>query len=115
MKGLFLFAVISLVLIAVAAIGLSLVFIEPGAPRAIRASAVTAWVVQLFTFAIARGMARSNFIAGWAIGMVLRFVTLVVYALVIIEAMGFALGPALISLATFFFISTLVEPPLLKV
>jgi hypothetical protein len=40
---------------------------------------------------------------------------LVVYALVIVPALGVLATPALLSLATFFFLSTLVEPLLLNV
>jgi hypothetical protein len=38
-----------------------------------------------------------------------------VYALVVVQALGLSATPALVSLATFFFLSTLVEPLLLNV
>jgi hypothetical protein len=47
-------------------------------------------------------------------GMGLRFLTLAVYALLVVKALGLAQAPALLSLAGFFFVTTLVEPLLLK-
>ncbi len=79
---------------------------------------VSAWVavgVQLFAFAMVRLTLRSNPIAGWGLGALLRMVALGVYALVVVNALGLVSGAALISLATFFFLTTLVEPLLLNV
>ena len=56
----------------------------------------------------------ANMIAGWGAGMLLRFVTLVLHALVGIKVMGYPPAPALLSLAAFFFVSTLIEPVFLK-
>ncbi len=92
--------------------------VYPGADarRAILTSAAVAIVVQLVAFVIARrAAARSNAIAGWGPGALLRMVILAVYALVVVQALGLAAMPALISLAVFFFVSTLVEPLLLNV
>jgi hypothetical protein len=44
----------------------------------------------------------------------MRFAVLGVYALVFVKALGLPSGAALISLAAFFFISTLIEPLLLQ-
>lgn len=114
MKGMALFAVVSLALIAGLAWVLTLAFDAPGAVRAIRISAGIAWVVQLFAFAVAKGMSKENLIAGWGIGVLMRLVTLGVYALAMVKALGLPPAPALVSLAAFLFVSTIVEPVLLK-
>lgn len=114
MKSLVLFALISLALIAVCAWLLGFAFSAPGDHAAIRVSAVTAYVLQLGTFAIARSMAATNAMAGWGIGTLLRFAAVALFALVLIEPLGLARVAALMSLATFLFVSTLVEPWLLS-
>jgi hypothetical protein len=109
-----LFAAASLVIIAGGAWLFGLIFAGPGEHRAIVTSAAVAWVVQLIGFAVARLLAASNVMAGWGLGMLLRLATLAVYALAIVEAFALPAAPALLSLVTFFFASTLIEPPLLK-
>ena len=60
------------------------------------------------------GSCRSRTIlSGWIIGVALRFVTLIAYAFVAVKVLGMPAPAALISLVTFLFISTLVEPKLL--
>ena len=113
-KGGALFAAASLVIIAAGAGLLGLIFAGPGEHRAIVTSAAVAWAVQLVAFAIARMLAAGNVIAGWGLGMLLRLATLAVYALVIVEALALPTAPALLSLAAFFFASTLIEPLLLE-
>ncbi len=115
MKAIALFAAATLVVVLGGGWLLGLVYAAPEAQRAIWTSAAVAFVVQLFGFAIVRLAARSNPIAGWGLGALLRFAVLAVYALVVVGALGLASGPALLSLAAFFFVSTLVEPLLLNV
>ncbi len=115
MKATALFAAASLAIAGGAGWLLSLLYRAPAERRAIWVSAAVAVVVQLFGFAVARLVARTNVIAGWGLGALLRIVTLVVYALVIVNAFGLPSAAALVSLATFFFLSTLVEPLLLNV
>ena len=77
----------------------------------------SAWIavgVQLVAFAIARLTLRQNVIAGWGLGALLRFLVFVVYGLVLVKALGLPMSAALVSLAVFFFLSTLVEPLLLN-
>ncbi len=81
--------------------------------RAIAASAGVAIVVQMFAFAIGRIASPRRFFAGWVAGAALRFVTLVTYALVAVRALAMPAPAALISLVTFLFVSTLVEPKFL--
>ena len=78
-------------------------------------SAIVALVVQLIAFAIARLMSdRGNAIAGWGVGAVICFTSLIVYGFVS-RALGLPSNAALLSLATFFFLTELIEPPLLTV
>jgi len=108
------YALLSLAIIAGGAWLLALAFPSPAEVRAIRVSAVLAFVVQLATFALARRTAGTNPFAGYGAGMLLRFLTLAVYAFVVVDHLALPSSAALLSLATFFFVSTLVEPPLLK-
>ena len=83
--------------------------------HAVLVSAAVAVVVQLFGFIILQLAKKSNPIAAWGLGALLRMGVLVVYALVVVRALGLSSAPALLSLAVFFFLSTLVEPLLLNV
>jgi hypothetical protein len=74
-------------------------------------SALLAFLVQVGAFAIA---ARGDFMTGWGIGVLVRFLALVVHALLVVQVVGLAPAAALISLATFFFVCTLAEPVLLQ-
>jgi hypothetical protein len=83
--------------------------------RAMLVSAVVALVIQAIAFAIARQFAASgNGIAGWTLGAVICLVALVAYGFVG-RAVGLPSNAALLSLATFFFLTELIEPPLLNV
>lgn len=97
----------------VAALALLLMrFVWPGEANesAVRASAWLAVGVQVVTFAIARLVARQNVVAGWGIGVLLRFATVAMWAFLGIKALGIPAGPALLSLVIFYFVSTLIEP-----
>lgn len=82
--------------------------------RAAWASAVVVVVVQAATFSIAWMMRPVNVIAGWGMGMVIRLITLVLFGMFGVKALGLVLQPALLSMAGFFFVSTLIEPVFLK-
>lgn len=94
---------------------LTRVWPTPDAAHAIRVSALVAVVVQFFAFGVLRLAGRDHAIAAWGLGALLRFVVLGIYALVLVKSLGLVMGPALVSLALFFFLSTLVEPLLLNV
>jgi hypothetical protein len=113
-KGWAIFAAVSLVIVAAGAWLLGLIFAGPDAQRAVMTSAAVAWVVQLCGFAAARTLGATNVMAGWGLGILLRLATLAIYALVIVEAFALPAAPALLSLAAFFFASTLIEPLLLE-
>lgn len=82
--------------------------------RSVWASAIAVIVVQAVAFSIAWMMRPVNVIAGWGMGMVIRFITLVLFGMFGVKALGLALQPALLSMAGFFFASTLIEPVFLK-
>lgn len=107
------FAVISAALIGACALLLSLAFDGPGEHHAIRVSAAVAWPVQMLTFAVARLGGPDRLIVGWGIGALIRFGTLAVYGLLFVRVLELPATPALISLATFFFVTMVVEPVLL--
>lgn len=81
---------------------------------AILISAVLAIVVQLTAFALGRRVGRNNVVARMGVGMLMRFLVLVAYGLLAAYAFHLAMAPALISLFVFFFVTTLVEPLLIK-
>jgi hypothetical protein len=93
---------------------LLLVYPDPASRRAIGISAAIAFFVQAIAFGIVRLSAEKNVIAGWGLGALLRFLVFGVYALVLVKALALPSGAAMISLAAFLFLSTLVEPLLLK-
>lgn len=113
MKGAILFAAVTLALFVLGGWALGLAF--PGAEnhRAIWVSAAVAYGVQLLSFALARLAAPRNVWAGWGVGIALRLVTLGLYGFVIVRAFGLPMTAALIALATFFFVSIVIEPVML--
>ena len=112
-RGLALYSLACLVLIALAGGVFTAVFAGRGEREAVWVSALVALVVQAAAFGIARIMAaRGNGIAGWALGAVICLVALVVYGFVS-RALGMPSNAAMLSLATFFFLTELIEPPLL--
>ena len=110
MKAIAWFGLATAFLIVVLGWVLGLVFVGDGDARALMISAAVAFVVQLFGFALARMSARTNVIAGWGVGMLLRLLTLGVYAFLVVPALALPSGTALIALVAYFFVSTLVEP-----
>ncbi len=105
------FSVVQALLVMVLAVLLTrLVWTVAPASDAVWGSAWLAIGVQTVTFAIAKLAARENVIAGWGLGVLLRFATLGAWAFLGIKALAYPTGPALVSLALFFFVSTLIEP-----
>ncbi len=114
MRAILAFAATTLLIILGAGWALTFAFPSPADRSAIVTSGWIALVVQLIGFAIARLTLRHNVIAGWGLGALLRFVVLGIYAFVMVGALGLPSTAAVISLALFFFLSTLVEPLLLN-
>jgi hypothetical protein len=114
-RALVLYALASFALIGVAAAVFGLVWGAPLDRRALLISAVLALVVQSIAFAIARLLTTiGHGIAGWGLGAAICLVVLVIYGFVC-RGLGLPSNVALLSLATFFFLTELIEPPLLNV
>lgn len=114
MKSFAIFAVASAVVIAVVALLFGMLFATPADHRAIRVSALVAYCVQLFGFVVMLVMRGTNVFAAWGLGMLLRLITLAVFAFLVVKGMRLPPEPALLSMVAFFFLTTLVEPVLLK-
>ena len=114
MKSTALFLLAAMALTAVVGWALGLYFTTPAEHHAILVSAIVAIVVQLLAFTIMRLVASEHVIAGWGVGVLLRFAVLAIYGLVITKAMGLPSAAALVSLAAFLFVSTTVEPLFVK-
>ena len=84
--------------------------IGPDGVRAVVTSAGVAFTVQLLTFGIAKAIAPMNVMAGWAGGAIVRLVVLALHGLFGTALLGLPLDASLISLATFFFLTMLMEP-----
>jgi hypothetical protein len=111
--GLYLLA--SLVAIGLAGAVFARIYGAANDRRAVWVSAGIALVVQAIAFVVAWRFARGgNGIAGWTLGAVICLVALVLYGFVC-RAVGLPANAALLSLATFFFLTELIEPPLLNV
>ena len=82
--------------------------------RTIWVSAALALVVQVGAFFVIWPIVTKNPVAGWGVGSLIRFATLLVYAFVGVNLLGLESGPALISFAGFLFVTMLVEPFFLK-
>jgi hypothetical protein len=106
------FAVATATLIGIAYFLLQLSFNSPAEHRAIQISAFLGLAVQMVTFVIAR-KASKNMMVGWGIGTLVRALTVVLYALIVVPAYGLPHSAALISLVVFLFASMLIEPLLL--
>ena len=114
MKKFAIFAVATAALVTIAAWVLTYAFPTAEDCHAIVVSAAIAYVVQLVSFLIARAWAATNVVAGWGLGMLIRFAVLAMYALFGASLLGLTPTAALVSLAAFFFVSTLLEPVLLS-
>jgi hypothetical protein len=107
------FAAASVALIGAVLLVLYLVFPEEESRRAFRMAAAIAVVVQLLGFAVARAVAKENVMAGWGLGVLVRFAAVFIVALAA-PGLGLPLGPGLLSLVGFLFVTTLIEPLFLK-
>ena len=114
-RAMALYALGCLLAIGLAGAVLAMVWDSPLDRRAVLVSATVALVVQMIAFAIARLMAAGgNGVAGWALGAAICLVVLVIHGFVS-RGLGLPSNVALLSLATFFFLTELIEPPLLNV
>ena len=86
----------------------------PGDAWAIGLSGLVAVVVQLAAFAVGRTVGQGNLTARMGVGALFRFFSLVVYALLVGLVLKLPIVAALLSLFLFFFLSTLIEPFLIR-
>lgn len=108
------FAVTCLTVIAGTLAVLWLTYHQADERRSLLLSALVAFALQLMAFAVAYSLARQNVIAGWGAGALMRLAGLSVYALIVVPQLGLPLAAALISMALFLFLSTLLEPFFLR-
>ena len=94
---------------------LSFVFRGPGDAAAVWTSGIVAIGLQLAAFSLGRVVGGAgSLVARMGLGALIRFVGLVGYALLVIFVLKLPAAAALISLAVFFFLSTVIEPLLIK-
>lgn len=104
------FGFLLVALIAITGWMLSLAFTTDAERHAIIVSAVLAAAVQMTAFGLVQLTGRQNAVlAGWGMGIVLRAITLVLYALVFAKLLALPLSAALTSYAVFLFASMLLE------
>jgi hypothetical protein len=106
-------AALGLGALAVATGVLTLLFHDPAGRRAVLWSAAITAGVQVLSFCVARLAPPDKVFKAWAGGAVLRMLTLVVYALVLLKPLGLPPMAALLSLAALLFITTVLESWLL--
>lgn len=108
-------AALTVGVVIVAGVLLSLAFRGPGDASAVWLSGVVAIAVQLAAFSLSRVVGVGNNItARMGAGALLRLLALVAYALLVVLVLKLPAVAALVSLATFFFLSTVIEPLLIK-
>ncbi len=113
MKRIAAFTLASVALMAGAVLVMQVLVKDGAARRAVWVAALVAVLVQTAGFAVARSLARDNVMAGWGLGVLLRFAAVFVMAFVA-PSVGLPLGATLTSLVVFLFLSTLIEPLFLK-
>jgi hypothetical protein len=112
------FAAVSVAIIIVAWLVLRLIFTSEAQQQALLLSAGLAFAVQVGAFALLTVGAESKALPGeliirWGMGAVIRLVVLVMFA-VVANALRLPLDAALVSLATYFFLTMIAEPLLLN-
>jgi hypothetical protein len=100
--------------IGVAAAALALVYADAEGRLAVAVSAVLAFSVQVPAFALLRSMRGPAFMTAWTVGALGRVLVLVVFGVIVLQSGALPLEPALISLALYFVICTIIEPLLLE-
>ncbi len=115
MRAFLLYAVTTVTLVVALGLALAWGFHGPDDAAAIRLSAIVAVVVQLAAFGAVRLLGPRRVVVGWGMGALLRLATLAVYGILVVKALiAVPMVAALIALATFFFVTTLIEPLLLN-
>jgi hypothetical protein len=108
------FAAICAATVAVLGGVFALLVRAPAGRHAVLVSAVVAFAVQVAAFAAVRAAGRERVLMAWFAAGGVRLLTLVVYGLVAVREYALPPEPALLSLATFLFVTTLVESKLIS-
>jgi hypothetical protein len=114
LRGVLLYSALMIAVVGLVGWLLTLAFRGGANASAIRTSAIVAVVVQVAAFAVTKSLAATNVVAAWGAGALVRLLTLMVYALLAVKVLGLAPVAALLSIAVFFFLSTLLEPLFLR-
>lgn len=115
MRALAWFAAVAAGVILLLVIVLGFLPLDASVQHAIRVSAAVAFGVQVLVFAAVVGLRGAMSVVGaWGLGVLLRFVALAAYAVIAVKVMALPAAPALLSLVAFLFLTTLVEPILLR-
>lgn len=110
MKRVLGFAAASGALIAIIATLSILAFPGQETQHAIITSAGVAFVTQAISFGIVLLLAPANVFAGWGAGLLVRVITFAIHGFLGVRILGLPADVSLISLAAFFFATTLIEP-----
>lgn len=109
------FGILLVALIAVTGWLLSFLFNTAADRHALLVSGILTAALQMATFWLAITTRRRNqLLAGWGMGIVLRFTLLALYGLVLAKGLGLPLAAALTSFAVFLFASMLLETLLIS-
>lgn len=108
------FAGATLALVGLSAWAMIVGFRGPGDASAVAISAAIAIVVQFAAFPMIRELAAKNLLAGWGVGTLIRFLTLIAYAILAAKVLRLPPTAALISLFVFYFLSMVIEPFFLR-
>ena len=115
MRATALFAAAAAVTIAALGGVLALFFRTPADRHALLVSAAVALVVQVVAFAAVRAAGQRRLLTAWGAAGGVRLLTLVIYGLGAVRAFGLPAEAALLSLATYLFVTTLVETRLISI
>ena len=107
-------AAMTIGVVLVVGAALAFVFRGPNDLAAISISGLVAVAVQLGAFSLSHVAGKGNLAARLGTGAILRLFALVAYALLVVFVFKLPATAALVSLAVFFFLSTLIEPLLIK-
>ena len=105
------YALVTVVAVGVVGVMLTLVLRGPDDAKAIWTSAAVAVAVQVAASALGQMVGGgNNVMARMGVGALLRFLSLAVYAVLVVMVLHLPHVAALLSLVCFFFLSSILEP-----
>jgi hypothetical protein len=114
MKATVIFILAAGAVIAGSALLLMLLFPDAASHEALTVAALLAFAVHLVSFVLARRLWNRSMWGAWVSGSLMRFGTLVVFAVLAAKVLMYPLVPSLAGCAVFLFLPTLFEPLLLR-